>query len=327
MVKDKDILIQQVHQYITAHQLIEPHTSLVVGLSGGPDSIFLLECLLPLQQIMGIKLIGAHLDHEWRPDSEKDVKFCQSVCNTYGIELVVEKISNLSSSLKFEGSKEEYGRRARRMFFESVAKKYKATRIALAHHENDQQETFFIRLIRGAGITGLAGMRAHEGKYIRPLLFLSKQEIVNYLDNHGISYLQDPSNLSREFLRNCIRLDVIPAINACDNRFEKNFSHTITNLQQVDDLLEELAQHMWHEIANEKNQININKLLNLQPILRHRIVLIWLKKAQVTFIPRKKFFEELYRFLSQPGSKTHHIHHTWSIIKNQELAEISQKPQ
>jgi len=324
-VKDKDTLIQQVYQYVTDHQLIEPNSSVVVGLSGGPDSIFLLECLLPLQQTMGIKLIAAHLDHEWRPDSEKDVEFCRSVCDVYGIELCVEKTSNLSSSLKFDGSKEEYGRRVRRIFFESVAKKYHAAKIALAHHEDDQQETFFIRLIRGAGISGLTGMRAQEGRYIRPLLQLSKQEIVSYLDHHGISYLQDPSNLSREFLRNCIRLDVIPAINACDNRFEKNFPHTINNLQQVDDLLEELAHHMWHEIANEKNQVNINKLLNLHPILRHRVVLIWLKKAQVPFIPSKKFFEELYRFLSQPGSKTHQIHHAWSIIKKQELAEISHK--
>src|SRR5579872_7038532 len=139
-------LYQKIYTAIQKDQLITPGDTLIIGLSGGPDSIFLLHVLASLRQELNLKLIAAHLDHGWRPDSGKDGQFCQQATSALGVDLLIRKFSDLGISLKFNGSLEELGRQARRHFFEAVRQQYQAQAIALGHHLQDQQETFFIRL-------------------------------------------------------------------------------------------------------------------------------------------------------------------------------------
>src|SRR3990172_10012376 len=222
--------------------------------------------------------------------------------------MITEKISDLSLSFKFEGSKEELGRKARRSFLERIAQECQADVIALAHHAQDQQETFFIRLIRGATLSGLTAMKPKQDLYIRPLLETNKEDIIAYLHEHKIPYLTDPSNESPEFLRNRIRLTVLPALKQCDKRFDKNFLATLHRLQETESFLEEITQQALDHITTEENGVlylAIQEFFNLHTILQKRIILTWLCQEKVPFTPTETFFDEIIRFFRQPGSKTH----------------------
>ena len=302
--------------------LIPDNATIILGLSGGPDSVFLLHFLAVMRQEKNLHLIAAHLNHEWRPEAEKDEQLCHELCQQLGISFVGKKMSELNLTLKFNGSKEEIGRKARRQFFESLAKEHNAQAIALAHHADDQMETFFIRLIRGASLAGLAGMKPKDGLYIRPLLDIKKEQILEYLHEHNIAYALDASNQSEDYLRNRIRNSVIPGLKQCDDRFDANFSSTHDHLQQTEEFLQQLAQKTFAEISSE-NGINIQKLLALHPILKTRILILWLCQAKVPFIPSQGLFDEMLRFLEKPGPGTHVFYGKWQIIKANLQANIA----
>ena len=173
-------MISKVRKFIEKHRIIEPNSTIVVGLSGGPDSVCLLHVLRQLQEEYGLVLIAAHLDHEWRNNSKEDARFCKQYAESLGIHFVEAKASEIVGVRKYNGSKEELGRRLRRSFFESVMQKNNGHSIALGHHANDQQETFFLRMMRGASIAGLSGMKPKERGYLRPLLGCHKHEILEY---------------------------------------------------------------------------------------------------------------------------------------------------
>ena len=144
-----------------------------------------------------------------------------SFVNTYADSLASEYIQATPADIpltKDTGSQEDRGRRLRRTFLEKIAKEHSADAIALGHHQDDQQETFFLRLIRGASITGLAGMKPRHGLYIRPLLDCKKESILTYLRTEGLSFLHDSTNEDDSFLRNGIRLNVLPALRSCDGQ-------------------------------------------------------------------------------------------------------------
>ncbi len=312
-------LFTKIEQFIIENHLIEPNSTIIIGLSGGPDSVFLLYFLHELSKKLNLKLIAAHLDHEWRTESAQDTQFCHKICHELDIPFIYTSISELGTPLKFKGSKEELGRNARRLFFQELAKEEKANAIALAHHSDDQQETFFIRLIRGASLAGLTGMRPKEGLYIRPLLGIKKEEILDYLKKNKIKFIEDPSNQSAAFLRNRIRLQVLPELRKVDPRFDANFTKTFKRLKQTEAFLKKLTKITFESLIKSKNKeltvLNLKGLLNLDPVLKDRILVFWLVQEQVPFVPTEKFLDEITRFLSQSGSKEHQIHHDWKLIK------------
>src|SRR5206468_2404664 len=162
-----------------------------------------------------VKLVAAHVNHGWRPEADADARFCQDVAHTLGIGYEQAHLHELMGK-KFNGSHEEMARHARRSFFMHCAQNYQADRIALAHHADDQQETFFIRMLRGATLTGLASMRSRHDMYVRPLLHTYKEDMLAYLHAHSISYCHDATNADTRYLRNRIRHTVVPVLKACD---------------------------------------------------------------------------------------------------------------
>ncbi len=138
-------MIKQIDAFIAQYNLLPAGSTVVLGLSGGPDSVFLLHLLAD----KNIKLIAAHLDHEWRADSADDVTFCKKLAQKYNVPFITAKASELKRTFKWDGSQEQLGRAMRRHFFATVAAAHATDSIALAHHAQDQQETFFIRLMRG----------------------------------------------------------------------------------------------------------------------------------------------------------------------------------
>ena len=233
-------IIKKINAWVTKHNLIQPNQTIIVGLSGGPDSVFLLHYLVARQKELKLNIIAAHLDHEWRNTSAQDAQFCKELAQKLQVPFISKKISELDCSFKPSGSKENDARKARRYFFQQVMQAYNADVIALAQHKDDQQETFFIRLLRGATLTGLTGMWPKRGIYIRPLLCVTKAEIVDWLKSNTIAYLTDPTNISLDYLRNRIRTQLLPTIKEIDPRFEVNFSKTIGRLQQTELFLQKL---------------------------------------------------------------------------------------
>jgi tRNA(Ile)-lysidine synthase len=317
-------MLQRINSFIANHNLIPNKSTIIVGLSGGPDSVFLLHFLQSLQEGKQLTLIAAHLDHEWRSDSANDAEFCKTLCAQLAIPFIHQKLSQLGFTHQYSGSKEEYGRRARRFFFEQTAQQYHAQLIALAHHQDDQQETFFIRLLRGSSLTGLTGMQPQQDAYIRPLLCVSKQEIVDYLDKQNNVYLIDPSNISDDFLRNRIRNNVIPALRLSDTRFDTTFATTLERLQETEQFLQKLTQQTFDTLFNNQ-KLDYKQVLELEPVLQYRILLHWLCHEQVPFTPTQSFFDEMIRFLQQTKNNCHAIHHQWSIQKIKNNVFIDKK--
>lgn len=320
------MIFSTISSLIEPHNLIEHNVSIVVGLSGGPDSLFLLHYLHDLRTQGRIsKLIAAHLDHQWRSNSASDVVFCKNACDALEIEFVAGQLSQLSFPKKNDGSKEEIGRRARRFFLESVRQEYGADCIALAHHLQDQEETFFIRLVRGSSLTGLIGMRHKNGHYIRPLLEISKTDIVSYLETNNIPYLIDPTNEQPDFLRNRIRATVLPALQSVDERFDQNFLVTLNRLRATEELLESITTSTFETIACIKDGtrgLDTSALLALHPAMRYRILMHWLIQENVSFSPAQSFLDEILRFLNMPQSKEHAIHEKWKLVKTKNHISI-----
>lgn len=310
-------MLDPISHFSRKHNLLPEGSTVVLGLSGGPDSVFLLHFLAPMHHAGIITLVAAHLDHQWRTESAGDARWCAQEAHTLNITCVIGRLADFSGTITWNGSQEEIGRKARRLFLEHTAGHYNADRIALAHHAQDQQETFFIRLIRGTTVHGLTGMQPHSGLYIRPLLEMSKADILAYLSTHTINYLTDSSNDSPDYLRNRIRHNVLPALHAADNRFEQNFKKMATRLHATHRYLEEQAQLTLATIAVTDNglyKINAAQLLTLHPVMQQEVISTWLIAHQVPFSPSESFLCEILRFVTK-GSGTHAIHPTWSLIK------------
>ena len=319
-------IFSNIKNYILRHHLIRDGNVIVVGLSGGPDSVFLLHMLASLQKKYNLSLIAAHLNHEWRPEADQEQQDCQNLALTLNIPFITAKKSDLIVTFKHNGSQEEYGRKIRRYFLEKVLHEHAADSIALAHHAQDQEETFFIRLIRGSSLTGLTAIKPKNGFYIRPLLEIHKPEILNWLHNNKTPYAVDKTNESPNYLRNRIRLNVLPALRACDERFESNFISTLNRLKTTEQFLERLAQKAFEEISsiqNDKQIICMNQFLSYDEALHQRILLYWLINEKVPFPPTQAFFDEIMRFIKNPNGGTHNIHKSWSLVKKQQKISIA----
>lgn len=303
-----------------------PHNStIIIGFSGGPDSLYLLLLLKKVQQSHNLNLIAAHLDHEWRTESAQEAQWCKQFCKEHNIPFIFQKASQLSLKSSGNGSKEQHARQLRRLFFETIAQQHHNAYIALAHHQDDQLETFFIRLARGTSLTGLCGMKElDQSNYLRPLLNLTKQEILTYLDTNKISYLQDPTNSDQTFLRNRIRHTLVPLLPSIDPRLVQHTITTMKHLTSVDELLEHITQQTITQISTHQQPLSLNTelFLQLHTVLQQRILLHLLIQAQATFIPSQSLFAEIIRFLQTNKHTEHTIHQTYKIVKNKNSFSI-----
>jgi len=247
---------------------------IVVGVSGGPDSVCLLDVLAKLAPKYGLELTVAHVNYGLRgKDSNKDEEFVCELGKKYGI-----KVHPLSPpGLNLSGVSENELRNIRYSFFEDVRRENDFDLIAVAHNSDDQVETFLMRVIRGAGLQGLLAMKYKTGKIIRPLLGISRKEILNYLDKAHLTYRTDKTNKQNLFLRNKIRNKLIPFL-------EKNFNPKIrkTIFGATTSIAEDYAflNNYAEDLTARQKGLSIKKLLTLHPALQRRIVILYIRKAQ-----------------------------------------------
>jgi tRNA(Ile)-lysidine synthase len=182
----------------------------VVGLSGGADSVALLHVLAGLARHRGFAVVAAHLDHGLRPDSAADAAFCRELCETLGIPFRTRRADVAARRRAEGGGLEEAARRERHAFLRSVKEDEGASWIALAHTRDDQAETVLLRLLRGAGGLGLSAMRPRAGDLLRPMLSLSRRDVLDHLAERSLSWREDASNADLAIARNRVRHELIP---------------------------------------------------------------------------------------------------------------------
>ncbi len=272
-------LLQKVIKTINHFKMLPPgKPTVLVAVSGGPDSIALADLLYRLEQEGRLSLCLAHLDHMFRgAESAEDASFVQAWAESRDLPVLIE--SRKVDDLKLPGeSKQEAARRVRYQFLGAAAQKTSAQRVALAHTRTDQAETVLMRLISGGGAQGLSGIPPIRDEfYIRPLITISRQEILAYCQLRGLDYRTDPSNYQPVYRRNKIRLELVPFIKAHFNpKVEEALARTAEILRAEDDYLNQAVQSWFnlHTQPSSENSISfpIQELL-AQPLALQRRIL------------------------------------------------------
>jgi tRNA(Ile)-lysidine synthase len=184
--------------------------TVVVGLSGGADSVSLLHVMVALGRRRGFGVVAAHLDHGLRPDSAADADFCRDLCARLGVPLHAARVDVGPRRRRDGGGLEEAARRERHAFLGRVKADVEASWIVLAHTRDDQAETVLLRLLRGAGAVGLSAMRLRAGDLLRPMLAVSRRDVLDHLAARGLRWREDPSNADLALARNRVRHELIP---------------------------------------------------------------------------------------------------------------------
>jgi tRNA(Ile)-lysidine synthase len=278
-------MIEEVRRAINKHGMFEKEDRVVVAVSGGADSIALLVVLKLLSNEYGISLVSAHLNHGIRKEqADREEAFVRRFIRDMGIDFESEKI-NVPDIQKGSGkSIEEVGREERFRFLINVAGKYGANKIALGHHMHDQAETVIMNLLRGSGTEGMKGMLpVRDGMFVRPLLYITREEIRNFLEQKQIPFIMDPSNESNIYLRNRIRHELIPELK---RRFNPRLEEALGTMSEImrleNEYLGAVTDHVlknWGvKLNDEEIRIKISELINLHPAIRHRVIKILLKR-------------------------------------------------
>ena len=278
--------------FVSLNQSHKKIKSMTVALSGGIDSVVLLHLLYELQKTHRFTLDATHVNHGLSQHAEKWVKFCEKLCRDLSIPLDVHYVKlPQKKSLGIEGE-------ARRLRYEKLLQS-KSDLVVLAHHEDDQAETFLLQLIRGAGVKGLSSMAQFDDarKLWRPLLNASRMDIEKYAKTHKLKWIEDESNQNIDFDRNFIRLKVLPLLKNRFNHIIKVISRSSSHLSEAQNLLDDLAKIDLKKCLKSNNYKHILqvKALNKSSHSRAKNVLRYWLEINHQLMPSKDLLDELLR--------------------------------
>ncbi|MCM8789614.1 MAG: tRNA lysidine(34) synthetase TilS [Candidatus Omnitrophica bacterium] len=265
---------------ITRNKLIQKGDRILIGVSGGPDSVALLYLLKSLKNELGLSLHIAHFNHMLRPDSSKDEEFVSNLAAKLKIPFISCSLNIRGLSQK--GSLEEVARNARFKFFFRAARKIKADKIALGHNLDDQAETVLMRLLRGTGLYGLSAILPKRNifgyKIIRPLIEIRRKEIETYLKKRGIMTRQDLTNYEERYFRNKIRHRLLPLL---EKEYNQNINEILSNVAESSaydyDYLISTAELRLKQLGKK---INIKKFLKLHTAIQRLILRLSIMKLK-----------------------------------------------
>lgn len=225
------LLEKKILHTIYKYQLIQKEDRIVIGVSGGPDSIALLYALFQVKEKLNISLFVAHINHMIRQEADSETKYVQDFCEKLKIPCFIKKIDVITEAKKQKIGTEEAGRNIRYDFFKEVAKQMGANKIATAHHANDNAETILMNLLRGSGTTGLKGIeKSREDKFIRPIIECTRKEIEAYCKENHLEPKYDKTNQDNIYTRNKIRNLLIPYL---ERDFNPNIVETLNRLSTI----------------------------------------------------------------------------------------------
>jgi len=288
--------IKKIQNTIFQQRLFKRDAKVVLAVSGGPDSVCLLDVFAKLTPKYDLELLIAHVNYGLRgKDSDKDEKFVRRLAKKHRIKINILKVTRIKPS-------ENELRNIRYNFFEKVRKENNFDLIAVAHNMDDQVETFLMRLIRGSGLSGLSAMKHKAGTIIRPLLGISRKEILEYLNRTNRTYRTDRTNKQNLFLRNKIRNELVPYL-------EKNYNPKIRQTifdatASIADDYSFLTEYAGKLIKNQKT-LSVKKLLELHPALQKRLLLKYIaaKKFNLKDIESSHIEEILKALKSTKGKR------------------------
>jgi len=297
-------LIKKIQENIFRYELFERGSKIVVGVSGGPDSVCLLDALYKLQKKYDLDLIVAHVNYSLRgKDSKKDEEFVRKLVKKYSLPIEVLKIKN--SEIKKAGKSEDKLRTIRYDFFEKVSKKYKADAIAVGHNLNDQAETVLMRIMRGTGLRGLGAIKFRNNNIIRPLLNIPQKEIIAYLRRNKVPYRIDKTNLSTDFTRNKIRNKLIPQI---EKEFNPNIQESLFKFSESATADYDFISRYAKEWIAANKILKISALSNLHPSIRREVLRQALEKHNPSLREiESAHIEEILKILKSNKNKRQQI--------------------
>jgi len=228
MSKVEDILAQTIKKY----SLLKKKDKLLLGVSGGPDSVFMLYQFLGLKKEYKLHLVCLHFNHSLREEADSEEQFIKELCEKEGIKCISEK-KDVNKFFKGD-SLEQTARNLRFDFFLKCSRQTKIKKIALAHHKDDLIETVLMRMIRGSGLKGLQGFlpksKFRSLNVIRPLIDITKNDILKWLKDKNMPYCLDKSNFEEKFLRNRIRIKLLPLLKELNPNIIENLSNLSRNI-------------------------------------------------------------------------------------------------
>lgn len=257
------LLLSKVETFIRINEMLDKENCVLVGLSGGADSTALLDVLVTL----GYKCIAAHCNFHLRgEESVRDHEFARMTALNYRVEFHEIEFATREYAAQRGISIEMACRELRYEWFDELLAETGAQAIAVGHHRDDSIETFFLNLSRGTGIAGLTGINAVHGNVVRPFLAVSRQEIEDYLGKRHIDFITDSSNREDIYLRNKIRLQLIPLMKSINPSFCDSIVKTIGNLEQVERVYDHAVHEARHKVVSMRGEevlISIHELNKL----------------------------------------------------------------
>ena len=247
--------VDQALRFATAHQLLTPRGKYIIALSGGADSVSLLLVLKHLESEFGITLEAAHCNFHLRGDeSLRDEEFCKQLCRRLHVPLHLVHFDTHVYADLHHVSIEMAARDLRYAYFEQLRRDISAADICVAHHRDDSVETLLLNLVRGTGLRGLRGIQPRNAHIIRPLLSHSRQQIEQYLDALGESYVTDSTNLHNDVKRNKIRLNVIPLLRELNPSVSQSIFETSLRVTEALKIFDDAIQHAIADVTTPQTQ-------------------------------------------------------------------------
>lgn len=279
------MLKQKVINTIKTNKLIENGDKIIVGVSGGPDSICLLNILNEIKEEFKATLYVCHINHCIRENAIIDEKYVEEFCKEKNIEFFVKRVDVKSIAKEKKIGTEEAGRNVRYEFFEEIFKKVNGDKIATAHTENDNAETIIMNFIRGSSLSGLKGIEKNrQNKYIRPLINCNRKEIEEYCEKNNLKPRIDETNKENIYTRNKIRNICIPYI---EKEFNENIVGTLNRLSEIttdeNNYMQEQTVDAYNKLVLEENEKSIVldlKNFNKQHlVIKRRLILYTINKV------------------------------------------------
>lgn len=309
------MLERRIERYITEKGLFGKQDKLVVALSGGADSVALLRALLSL----GYDCMAAHCNFHLRADeSDRDEAFVRKLCDILSVPLEVVHFQTSDYAKEKGLSIEMAARELRYEWFEDIRQKHGASYIAVAHHKDDNVETFLLNLSRGTGINGLKGIMPKNGWIVRPLLEVGRDDILKYLKNIGQDYVTDSTNLEDIYTRNKIRLDIIPLFKQINPSFCDSVCETAIRLSDVAAIYRQAIHSAMERVMVSSDALSIEKLL--REVSPQAILFEWLSPLGFNSTQIK----DIMRSLKSISGKIFYSNN-WTLLRDRDRLLLKNK--
>jgi tRNA(Ile)-lysidine synthase len=321
-LNSKKKLETEILNFIDRYKLIEYGDKLLLGLSGGPDSVFAFHFLLKYQRRFKLELACIHVNHLLRgQESDEDEKFVGELCKSRGIKLYLRTSDTKQYSREKNYSIEEAARILRYSEFSSVRQKTGCNKIVTAHNCNDNTETVFMNTINGTGLSGFSGIPVKRGHIIRPFLPAVKNEILEFLESQNIGYRKDSSNYSSDFQRNYLRINIIPELeNHLNPSLQKSILNTSLNLQTAVNYLNGIVDSiMKKSVIERKNGIELlpdNSELDNEYLFGEVIKKISSEYLNIEF--NRKLADQILSLKSAQTGRHLDLEKGWQVIRERD---------